>query len=296
MSKKGKELTKCEVTLVDDSNCEITLTMWDKSATEAESKFAGNPVVAFKGLKLSNFGGKSMSYSFNSAMSVAPKMAEGVALRTWYDTTNGGANEPKKKLSGMGMGGGGVQDSFDKRKMVSAIRDESMGHNTKPDWVNFKGTINFIKKDKEGGPWYPACPNKDEPCRNMCKVTQTSDSYWTCERCQKQYDHCCRRYIFSLTIIDGSSSTWVSIFNDQAEALLGISAEELNVILAEKGDYDTFGAKFDEVLHSDWIFTCKVKSEEVAGETRVKTSIHAMAPVNYEKESKNLLDAIQALQ
>ena len=92
------------------------------------------------------------------------------------------------------------------------------------------------KKDKEGGPWYPACPNKEEPCRNMCKVISTSDDKWMCERCNQQYDKCCRRYIFSLTLSDNTSTCWASVFNDQAEVLLqGHKADEVEEVRRRRG-------------------------------------------------------------
>jgi hypothetical protein len=42
----------------------------------------------------------------------------------------------------------------------------------KPDWLSFKATITFIKKDMEGG----ACASSGEPCKNRCKVTQWTPS------------------------------------------------------------------------------------------------------------------------
>jgi len=39
----------------------------------------------------------------------------------------------------------------------------------------FRATVNFIKKDKEGGSWYTACSNPDNPYNNRPKATQTTD-------------------------------------------------------------------------------------------------------------------------
>ncbi|CAN0407047.1 unnamed protein product, partial [Laminaria digitata] len=49
----GKETDKRNITLVDDTCTEISLTLWGQSAKEDERRWEGNPVVAFKGVKVS---------------------------------------------------------------------------------------------------------------------------------------------------------------------------------------------------------------------------------------------------
>jgi replication factor A1 len=288
--KTGNELLKCELTVLDDSNAEIRITLWGEKAKKAENEFDGCPVVAFKSVKVSDYGGRSLGSLNSSSIAVKPKTPETEVIKTWFDNQGTNAASTRKTMSG--AGGGGNRDSFENRKYVSFIKDSSLGYNEKPDWLSFKGTISFIKKDKEGGPWYPACPNKEEPCRNMCKVTQTSDNQWVCERCSKQYPDCCRRYIYSLTCVDDTSCTWATAFNDQAELMLGgITANEMNQYL-ENGDSQKFEEIFQEALFTDWIFKCKVKNEMVNDEQRVKTTIYGMQKVDYVEESKNLLKAI----
>ena len=117
-----------------------------------------------------------------------------------------------------------------------------------------------------------------------------------CEKCNQQYDKCTRRYIFSLTLSDNTSTCWASVFNDQAETLLqGHKADEVEEWLTN-GDYNKFEALFDEALWGDFIVKAKVKSEQVADEQRVKTTAYSLHPVDYVKESKDLIKAIKALQ
>ena len=49
----GKETDKRNLTLVDDTCTEISLTLWGASAKGDERRWEGNPVVAFKGVKVS---------------------------------------------------------------------------------------------------------------------------------------------------------------------------------------------------------------------------------------------------
>lgn len=48
----GKETDKRNLTLVDDTCTEITLTLWGSTAKADERRWEGNPVVAFKGVKV----------------------------------------------------------------------------------------------------------------------------------------------------------------------------------------------------------------------------------------------------
>ena len=128
-------------------------------------------------------------------------------------------------------------------------------------------------------------------------MAQTADGNYHCERCQGTFPNCVRKFIFSATLTDDSSTTWVSLFDDQARVLLeGISADDVYEKTYAQGDIDSYNAYFDKALFSEWIFTCKVKQEMVQDEMRIKTSVYALHPVDYVKESKELLQAIRKLQ
>jgi replication factor A1 len=56
LTKQGKQLSKRELTLADRSGYTCQLTLWGKQAEQWAHD--DNPVVACKGLKVSDFGGK----------------------------------------------------------------------------------------------------------------------------------------------------------------------------------------------------------------------------------------------
>lgn len=80
-----------------------------------------------------------------------------------------------------GAGGAAGNESFDKRKTISAIRDENLGMQEKPDYIVLKGTVVYIKHDND--PWYTACPN--ENCNK--KVTENMQGEWFCEKCGQNF-------------------------------------------------------------------------------------------------------------
>jgi len=291
--KTGQELTKCDLTLVDDTGVEINLTVWGDKAKTAPSDFAGQPVAAFRRARVSDYGGKSLSAGPSSE--VNPDIPEAQQLRDWWQSTGSHAVVRSLSSSG-GTGGAGQMDTLANRKTIESIKAETMGMGDKPDWLSFKGTLSFLRKDKEGGAWYPACANAGEPCKNRFKVTQTTDGQWFCDKCQGTYPNPVRRWIFSGVVEDATSSTWVSFFNEQAETLFdGLTADECYEQSFGGGsfDQDRYDSVFAKVMYSEWIFKCKVKNEIHNDESRVKTSVYSMHPMDYLKESQDLLAAIE---
>ena len=80
-SKAGKELTKRELVILDQSLTEVKLTLWGTLAQNyAET---GNPVVAVKGARVSDFGGVSLSTGFSSTIQFNPDLPQSHELRGW---------------------------------------------------------------------------------------------------------------------------------------------------------------------------------------------------------------------
>ena len=99
----NRKMNKREIQLVDRSGCVVSLTLW---GTEAE-EFDGSscPVVAVKGARVSDFGGRSLSTTMSGVMILNPDMPEAHQLRGWYDSV--GKSEEVQSISTQRMGGGG---------------------------------------------------------------------------------------------------------------------------------------------------------------------------------------------
>lgn len=293
--KTGKELQKCELTIGDDSGAEVSCTVWGERAMNAPTEFADMPVVAFRRARVSDYGGRTLSASGGNGINVGPRIEEANRILKWWQQ-GGSSGGAVKKLTSSG-GGANRFPEFDQRKTISAIKGERLGQTNqeKPDWISFKGSVSFIKSDREGGAWYPACPNADEPCKNRYKVQQGSDGLYFCEKCQRSYDSCMYRFIFSATISDATATTWVSVFDDQAKVLFdGMTADELQSVY-DNGGQDEYDAVFNKAQFTDWVFTCKVKQEAIQDEMRVKTSIQSLHKMDYAKEGRSLLNSILAM-
>ena len=127
--KSGNELTKCDLTLVDDSGVDITCTLWGEKAHEAATKFANQPVVAFRRLRLSDYGGKSCSTTQGTGGGqISPDIPEARVLQKWWSDTGG---QSTRSLSSS-AGGSGKLESLPDRKTVQTIKMEHLGLNN-PD-------------------------------------------------------------------------------------------------------------------------------------------------------------------
>ena len=124
-----------------------------------------------------------------------------------------------------------------------------------------------------------------------------NDGDFFCERCQRNYNGCIYRYIFSASVSDDTSSSWVSLFDEQATTLLsGMTANELyNIINDEEEGKMAYDGHFAKATFTEWIFTCKVKQEVANGEMRLKTSVHSLHPVDYAQEGRSLLNSILSM-
>lgn len=83
----GRELKKRDITLVDQSNAAVTVTLWGDSAEKFDDY--SQPVLLIKGGSINEFnGGKSVSLLGSSVLKKNPDLNEGHKLRGWFD--NGG--------------------------------------------------------------------------------------------------------------------------------------------------------------------------------------------------------------
>jgi len=285
-TKSGKQLQKRDLVLVDDTMRSVRVTLWGNKASEPDANFEGNPTVALKGCKLSDYGGRSIGTYASTLMVFNPAIEEATGLRNWYEDHS---TETFISVSASGGGGGGAaNEKFEDRKMVGDIDDLGMGD--KPDFVTVKATITLIKtmsQDKEKGPWYAASPDDNK------KVIQRPDGTWFCESTQKAYDKPEYRWILPMCVNDSTGNHWGSAFNDMATLLVGKSANEMFQI--KQKDPDEYEKLMKKAFFQTFVMRLRVKEEYYQEKARKRVVLTRFMPMNYKKESKSLITAIQAM-
>ncbi len=282
--KDGREVSKRELTIADDSGTEVRLTLWGNKASDNPEQWENHPIVAFKGIKVSDFNGRSLGTLPASQIAVQPDLPEAVALYEWWHSA--GSTAAITSISAGGGGAGGGAGSFENRKVLASIKEEGLGYGEKPDYMDVKATVTYIKNDPD--PWYKSCTSAD--CKR--KVTEQLNSYY-CEKCQKSMSECAYRYILSLSATDGTGSAYFSCFDEAAQLLLGKTAEELASFKSSdmQARYD---ATFQEANFGTYVFRLRVKAEQVNDEQRIKNTVMSVRPLNLVQESRDMLTAIKA--
>lgn len=274
-TKAGKPYSKRDLDIVDQSLHTVRLTLWGKQAETFDG--SDRPVIAFKGVKVSDFGGRSLSMFSSSSMTVNPDIPEAHRLRGWYDSQ--GAQENFTSFSSSGATFSGRDEDA---KTLKEVKDSQLGMSEKPDYFNVKATVGHIRQENLS---YPACPSKD--CNK--KVFMDGNG-WRCEKCDTVYPAPEHRYIMSFNVWDHTEQVWLNGFNDIGQQLLGRPAGDMYDL--KENDENAFGAAIQEGTCTQWLFRCKAKQESFQDTLRVRYTVMTAAPLDYKKESKKLVEII----
>ncbi|KAK6358658.1 Replication factor A protein 1 [Orbilia blumenaviensis] len=277
-AKTQKEFTKREVTLVDDTGYSVKLSVWGKSAEKFE--VLPESVLALKGVKVSDFGGRSLSMQNSSTMQVDPDLEEAHRLKGWF----AGEGRDSHFSSHQGMGGsGGAADRPSAFKTIQQAFDENVGFGETADFYTLKATISYIKSENYS---YPAC--KSEGCSK--KVLEISDNNWRCEKCNMSWTEPEWRYILTCSAYDHTGQTWLNVFDDAGKIIIGMSATDLqNVRQYDDVDYET---TMKSAASQTWIFRIRAHQEVYQDTPRVRNRVLSVQKVDYAAECNRMIDII----
>ncbi|MCL7022964.1 hypothetical protein MKW94_028869 [Papaver nudicaule] len=281
-------IPKRDITIADDSMKTVVVSLWNDLANTMGQELLdivdSSPIVAIKSLKVGDFQGVSLSTVGKSTVVVNPDVPEAEKLRSWF------ASEGKsKQMTSIGAGltnlskSGAKSFYSDRVNLVHITSNPSLGEE-KPEFFSIKAYISFIKPDSTM--WYQAC----KACNK--KVTAGITSDYRCDGCNmnKNEDEFSLRYIVAFKVSDASGEAWLSTFNEQAEKILGCSADELNQI--KQQDQKEFELKLKQAMWVPHLFRVGVTQNEYNNEKRQRITVRAEAPLDFATESKYLLEEI----
>ncbi|GMM38931.1 replication factor A subunit protein [Saccharomycopsis crataegensis] len=280
----GRPYDRRDVVLVDQSQFSITLGLWNKMALDFALPV--NSVVAVKGARVQDFGGRSLSLTQSGTISGSPDVPEAFALKGWYDTK--GQEENFKSLKqDVGSTKGNVTND---RKTIKDVQDEGLGTHEKPDYFNLKATINFIKSENFS---YPACSSTG--CNR--KVIEQPDGTWRCEKCDVNHPQPNHRYILSCSILDHTGQIWVTLFDESAKVLLGCDANELHKIREQDaiGDSNKFQEVFEAINMKEFNFRISAREDNYNGVSRIRYQVQNIGHLDFNSECDALVDALGKL-
>ena len=248
-----KPYHKRELTLVDNTNFSVRLTIWGNGAQSFEAPLES--VVAFKGVKVSDFGGRSLSLLSSGTMSIDPDIDEAHMLKGWYEAQGRNDNFTSHAAAGGSMGAaGGRQEAT---KSIIRIKEENLGMTDTADYFSTKATIIYVKQENVA---YPACLS--EGCNK--KVVESDSGVWRCEKCDKNHDRPEWRYIMSVNVADHTGQIWLSCFDDVGRMIMNMAADKLVELKNEGNDKDAF----QDATYQTFIFRCRAKMDTYQDQQR----------------------------
>lgn len=252
----SKPYDKRELTLVDNTNFSVKLTIWGNTATSFD--VMPESVIAFKGLKVSDFGGRSLSLLSSGSMTVNPDIDEAYKLKGWYDAQ--GKTDTFTSHASMGDSMGDAGGRGKPMKSIMQVKEENLGMSDKPEYFTTKATIIFAKQENFA---YPAC-GLDE-CKNK-KVVEEEPGQWRCASCQKTYPKPEYRYVLSINVSDHTGQIWLSCFNDVGVMIMGMTADKLMEMMENEGE--AASEVFQQATCKSWIFKCRAKMDNFQDQQR----------------------------
>ncbi|CAN1795939.1 Replication protein A 70 kDa DNA-binding subunit B, partial [Linum perenne] len=255
----NEQIPKRDVTIVDESKKTVVVSLWNELATGAGQELLD---IAEQSPVVAI---KALRVGDFQDSSVAPV---------------GSGLSPSMKNGGRSM-------YADRVPLSRIVNDQSLGDD-KPAFFNIRGYVSFIKPDQTM--WYRAC----KTCNK--KVTDGMGGGYWCEGCQKNDSECSLRYILALKVTDASGEGWVSAFNDEAEKILGSSADELNQLRSQQDDTSSYNSKLKAATWNPHLFRVSVTQNEYNHEKRQRITVKAVSSIDFAAESKFLLEEISKMR
>ncbi|KAJ8752723.1 hypothetical protein K2173_007033 [Erythroxylum novogranatense] len=282
---------KRDVTIADQTKKTVVVSLWNDLATNVGQELLDiadkSPVIAIKSLKVGDFQGVSLSALPRSILQVDPEIPEAKKLRCWYDS-EGKLTSMASVSSGLSPSTkSGARSMYSDRVSMSRITSDPSLGSDKPAFFSVRAYISFIKPDQTM--WYRAC----KTCNR--KVTDAVEGGYWCEGCQKNEADCSLRYILVVRISDSGGEGFVSAFNQEAEQIIGCSADELDILKSQE-EGTPYQMKLKQVTWNHYLLRVAVSQNEYNNEKRQRITVKAVAPVDFAAESRYLLEEISKIK
>lgn len=278
----GRPYDRRDIVLVDETQFAVTLGLWNKLAIDFT--LPENSVVAVKGARIQEFGGRSLSLTQSGTLSPNPDIPEAFKLKGWYDTQGSTQGFKSVKQESLNAKNNLTAD----RKTILQAQEEHLGEGEKLAYFNLKATINFVKSDNF---CYPAC--KNEGCNR--KVLEQPDGTWRCEKCDVNQEEPRYRYILTCSVVDHTGQIWVTLFDEAAQKVLNYSANDLLKFKEEEMDNGKFAHIMENVQMREYSFRLSARQDNYNGVARIRYQVQQIAPLNFNVECDNLVSALDKL-
>ncbi|KAF2876797.1 replication protein-like protein A 70 kDa DNA-binding subunit [Massariosphaeria phaeospora] len=272
----NKDFSKRELTLADDTQTSVRLTIWGKSAESFEAPLES--IIAFKGVKVSDFGGRSLSLLSSGTMTIDPDIDDAHKLRGWFDAVGQNAQFSTHQNLASSTGGG-KQDN----KLISQVKQEEDYLQDQPTYLSLKGSVIYVRDVTVA---YPACSTPN--CNK--KVIEEDPDEWWCAKCEVKNKQPLYRYVLTVNVADHTGCIWLSCFDEAGQSIIGMSANELMQLKADDDENNTtnFMTVLQEATCKTFNFRVRAKMETYNDQPKPRYQVMNLYSLNYAQEANKL--------
>jgi replication factor A1 len=228
----GQEKMRRGVTLVDESQTSVELTLWGDTAESVDEVGAVNRVLLCRGVRVGDYGGRTLSTVGSSVLEWDPVLESAIRLKQMY--MQGSVKEMNALTSG-GGGGGGGDVTVVNIKTMNAVDDDTLvlAQGGKANYHVMHGILSAVpvRQVKEGhcNLYYRACTKLvgDRICGKKVGLKEGHEDVWMCADAHEENRLQCK-YIVGAKFADATSEQFVRLFDDEAKKLIGMDADELD--------------------------------------------------------------------
>lgn len=226
-TKAGKTCSKQIVNLTDEDDVHVAITIMFRR-TALPATFGEGSIMVCRDLQTGEFRGER-SYTmlrFDTATSIRDHEthARYRAIREWAAASKQRLLVQAKRVTIRGLdaamdggSGGGYDDPDD---------DGSSGnrHNNNDNKrVYVVACITNIRADAKTPPWYLGCGS----CKRKAQPSSAQDGAYECSACGTTFKQATPWYMLRFALTDQTGSRMVTAFQTEAQAILGVTSEEL---------------------------------------------------------------------
>lgn len=289
----GEPCARRTVTVTDDSNTSVELTLWRTQAETfiTEEAVSSHPVLLMRNAIRGDFGGVSLNVGRLTALELNPvSVPEANRLRSWFD--NGGMTQAVVQSVTASAGGPGGGPITGPRKSLLSAKSEdveptfSQGRADATVTYVTRALVSFVNTRNDM--YYPGDPETKK------KVVSQGDGMWVSESTGKTLtdDQVIWRYVISMKIADYSSSSWVSAFDEVGPLLFGRTALQMRDL--KENDSNMFEHVVEEAMCKPLLLKVSVKERTWREATQIRHTVSKAESLDYASEGRVLLEEIKS--
>eukprot|EP00892_Ulva_mutabilis_P006812 jgi/Ulvmu1/4502/UM002_0228.1 len=281
----GTEFVRRDITVVDESRKSVMVTLWRDQAQTVGTQLEAltNPIIVMTKMRIGDFNGVSVSSSYASRFEINPEgYTEVKALQDWWEAEGSTLTFAS---AGDSVTRGGVSKMSKYMPLEAVVPEHELSANDPPIFSTAHCLVARIPEAQSL--YYEANP------ANNKKVEANASGGYIEVGSGDSVERMQRRYVLTASVIDFTKEASINIFNDQATAMLGKSADEVHEI--KENDSDALAKVLSKPVLTEWVLNLMAKPREYNGKTNMRLNVRSARPMEWAADSARMISNIQEL-